>query len=94
MATEPPLWQVGRVGHAPRVLRTPFNLLSPWCSVDQPDPAADPPKKKARVFTEEVKQRQVSHWDWDYLPREELDRQQAGEAGDVPDLKANEDPST
>lgn len=40
----------------------------------------DPPKKKARVFTEEAKQRQVTHWDWDYLPREELDRRLAEEA--------------
>ncbi|MEQ8849394.1 hypothetical protein [Botrimarina sp.] len=29
---------------------------------------------KQHVFTEEAKQRQVSHWDMDYLPREEIDK--------------------
>lgn len=35
---------------------------------------APQPKRKARVFTEEVKQRQVSHWDWDYLSSDDLER--------------------
>ena len=27
---------------------------------------------KARIYTEQVKQRHVTHWDLDYLPREAL----------------------
>lgn len=42
--------------------------------VSDPNAETDSPKKKTRVFTEEAKQRHVTHWDWDYLPREELDR--------------------
>lgn len=42
----------------------------------QPGDAADAePERKQRVFTEEAKQLQVSHWDWDYLPTEEIERQ-------------------
>lgn len=29
---------------------------------------------KGRIISEEAKQRQVSHWDMDYLPKEELER--------------------
>ncbi len=30
--------------------------------------------KKRRVYQEEAKTRQTSHWDWDYLPLSELER--------------------
>lgn len=36
-----------------------------------PDESKDDDRK--RIYTEEAKQRQVSHWDLDYLPREEID---------------------
>lgn len=39
------------------------------------------PRKKAFVQTEERKQQHVSHWDQDYLSREELD----AEMGDKPE---------
>lgn len=51
------------------------------------EPAAEggtPEPRKQRVFSEEVKQQQVSHWDWDYLPREELERL-AAEGPETPD---------
>lgn len=42
--------------------------------MDEHESETDTHKTTARVFAEEAKQRQVTHWDWDYLPREELDR--------------------
>lgn len=33
-----------------------------------------PPKRKAAIFTEETKQQFVSHWDWDYLSTEDLEK--------------------
>ena len=30
--------------------------------------------RKRRVYQEEAKTRQTSHWDWDYLPLETLER--------------------
>lgn len=32
------------------------------------------PKRKARIYQEEAKVRQTSHWDWDYLPMKTLER--------------------
>ena len=56
---------------------------------DETEPADDPSGEPAsrpqwRVFTEEAKQRQVSHWDLDYLPREEVD-DAFGDGGDPAD---------
>jgi hypothetical protein len=34
----------------------------------------DRPKRKARIYQEEAKLRQTSHWDWDYLPLKTLER--------------------
>lgn len=40
-------------------------------------PKEDEPTDKQRVITEEAKQRQVSHWDLDYLPTEEIEKRMA-----------------
>ena len=45
-------------------------------------------KKKVRVIREDVKERHTSHWDLDYLSREELERlmtpnRESGEARDT-----------
>ena len=48
---------------------------------DRPD---DQPNRKASVFTEEVKQQHVSHWDWDYLSSEELDQLHEEKRADEP----------
>lgn len=45
------------------------------------DQSPDPPPKKARVFTEEAKQQQVSHWDMDYLPSDEVAKAMEEQAG-------------
>jgi hypothetical protein len=31
-------------------------------------------KRKLKVYVEKVKSSHTSHWDWDYLSRDELDR--------------------
>ena len=31
-------------------------------------------RKKRRVYQEEAKTRQTSHWDWDYLPLADIER--------------------
>lgn len=46
-----------------------------------PDP--DPPKPP-HVFTEDVKQRHVSHWDLDYLSTEQLEEAYADAQPDLP----------
>ncbi len=30
-------------------------------------------RKKLKIYQEEVKSRHTSHWDWDYLPTQELE---------------------
>lgn len=45
---------------------------------------------EGRIITEEAKQQQVSHWDMDYLPREEIDR--AMEEGDEHDTDEKQTP--
>lgn len=42
---------------------------------------------KQRVFSEEAKQRQVSHWDMDYLPTEEIEKRMA--ESDSEDVEAS-----
>ncbi|MEO0531833.1 MAG: hypothetical protein AAF266_14855 [Planctomycetota bacterium] len=49
------------------------------------EPNEEPPKKKAKIHTEEAKQRQVSHWDMDYLPSEQLDEFMGQDDGDKTD---------
>ncbi len=41
--------------------------------------------RKRRVFQEEAKTRQTSHWDWDYLPMTTLERLTRAEPPATPD---------
>lgn len=56
---------------------------------DQPQPADDADSEKdTQIHSEEVKQQYVSHWDLDYLPREQIDA--AVEAGEEASTAAEE----
>lgn len=35
---------------------------------------SEQPSKRLKIFQEDAKLRQTSHWDWDYLSREQLER--------------------
>lgn len=42
---------------------------------DDPRPQGDNPEAEdSNIHSDEVKEQHTSHWDWDYLPREELEK--------------------
>ena len=46
--------------------------------------STDRTEKKARIIREDVKELHTSHWDLDYVSREELERLMTGENGSGP----------
>ncbi len=49
----------------------------------------DSPRRRLKIYQEEVKLRHTSHWNWDYMSREELDRLASSRRGG--DVRTNTD---
>ena len=51
-----------------------------------------PRRPKPRVYQEDAKTRQTSHWDWDYLPLETLERMARERPATSPDGQTRQGP--
>ena len=51
-----------------------------------------PRRPKPRVYQEDAKTRQTSHWDWDYLPLKTLERLARERPTVSPDAETRQDP--
>ena len=50
-------------------------------------------RKRWKLYTDEVKERHTSHWDWDYMSREELDELARHNAEQPPPVRPEPEPA-
>ena len=73
------------------MIRQPSKASSAMMTEFHPDESS-PRRSKPRVYQEDAKTRQTSHWDWDYLPLKTIERLVRERREVPPEAESPQDP--